>query len=300
MTLPELLDWLGKNGAQLVVPVGAVVLVVMFVLVIRAIRKGKADSVVVAFAAVTALGFSAEGMFEVTEETLKLPLYMGLLLFSVGEAAMIAFGIRAHRHFERTSKTTAGASLGKNGRFVWVVAILTGFVVSLNATSAVEYFVRLLMPLLAAALWWMGYADDTVKQQGVSWVWTPRRIGVALGLIQPGDQDLTEVHRERQIRAMTNVGFRVHSGPVKRRQRHTAKLARLALAADDDMVSEAQRRISRAHQIVARTAPGPATPATPTQVMDVPAPRLNGQPVAAALPDVAWFRTPTAEQEIVR
>lgn len=266
MTPGQVWQWLQDNGSGLVIPVGAVIAVVLVVLLGRAIRRGTADAWAVGFSTLTALGFSAEGMYEVTREKLtQLPLSVAAVLFLVGEAAMLASMMRAHRHFHRVNPDTGqpNRSLGKHGHFVWVIALTLGFVVSLNSSNVVEYAIRLLMPVLAAGMWWMGYADDVTRQarQATAWRWHPRRIAIVLGIIEPGDGDIAQVHRERHTRKMTSLAHKVHTGSGRLSGWRAGRLTRMALAADADMVAEVTARVRRAHAIVAATDPANASPA---------------------------------------
>lgn len=278
----ELWAWLTDNALALVIPAGAIAVVVLLVLLVRAIRRGTADTWAVAFSTLTALGFSAEGMYEVTREKLtELPISVAAVLFLVGEAAMLASMVRAHRHFHRVNPVTGepNRNLGKHGRFVWVIALTLGFVVSLNSSNVVEYAVRLSMPVLAAGMWWMGYADDVTRTTGqaTTWRWHPRRIAIALGIIEPGDGDLATVHRERHIRRMTALAHKLHTGSARFASRRAARLARLALAADADMVTEVSARVHRAHSVVTLTDPAVSSAVTTNRK---PRPPRTGATVA--------------------
>jgi hypothetical protein len=266
MTPAQVWEWLQANASGLVIPVGAVMVVALGVLLVRAVRRGTADAWAVGFSTLTALGFSAEGMYEVTREKLtELPLSVAAVLFLVGEAAMLASMMRAHRHFHRVNPDTGqpNRTLGKHGHFVWLIAATLGFVVSLNSSNVVEYAIRLLMPVLAAGMWWMGYADDVTRKtrHATTWRLHPRRIAVVLGIIEPGDGDIATVHRERHTRKMTTLAHKVHTGSGRLSTWRAARLTRMALAADADMLAEVTARVRRAHAIVAATNPAHTTPA---------------------------------------
>jgi hypothetical protein len=114
------------------------------------------------------------------------------------------------------------------------------------------------MPLLVAWLWRLGYDTSTLRERAadaVTWRWTPRRLGVALGVIEPGERGVIAVDRERRIRALTAHAHAVHHGGGPMQSFHGARLRRLALLADDEMIREVQRRISRVHSIEIATAP---------------------------------------------
>src|SRR5204863_4971197 len=90
----------------------------------------------------------------------------------------------------------------------------------------------------------------------ITWTWTPRRILVALGLARPGEHDLTTVDRQRHIRAIATVSHRLHSTSwTWRRSWLQARLRRLAMNADDDMLDAARLRVQRVWQAADRTRP---------------------------------------------
>ena len=66
---------------------------------------------------------------------------------------------------------------------------------------------------------------------------------------------MIEVDRARRVAALTTTAHRLHHGWPPLRRLHTARLRRLALAADEAMVAEARSRVDRVHRIVALTAP---------------------------------------------
>lgn len=268
MTFAELQAWLAANGAALIVPVGALALVALTILIRRAVKRGKADALATGFAVAIATAFSAEGMYEVATERLHLTHILSLGLFAVAEAAMLSSAVRAKRMH------AAHGTLGIHGRAVWVIAVCAGVIVSLNAKSVVEFPIRLLMPILVASLWWLGYQTDATRARvasAISWVISPRRVLVWLRLAEPGDVTVTEAARARLVAQMTATGFRAVSGG-RLAARHVRRLKRLALRADDATVTEAAARIARADAIVALLTPGvnalapevPAPTATPT------------------------------------
>ncbi len=271
-------DWAWLAGHWRPVVIGAAVLLglVLVVLIRRAIRRGAGDKLAVRVAVALASAFSAQGMFEVATQRLHQPWWLAGGLFTVAEAAMLAEGIRAHRTWQATSSSTEPGTLGPHGRMVWAIATVAGVVVSLNAHSPSEYLLRLCMPLLVAGLWRLGYAttDPQVRREdAVAWRWTPRRLGIALGLVEPGERDVATVHRERRVRQLTAHAHGLHQGPRRLRAWHTLRLRRLTLLADDTMVTEVQARVDRVHHIVTTTAPTD----TPSSA---PAGRASGAPGA--------------------
>ncbi len=253
---------------------------VLLVLIRRAVRRGAGDKLAVRVAVTLASAFSGQGMFEVANQRLHQPWWLAGGLFTVAEAAMLAEGIRAHRTWQATTTDTQPGTLGPHGRMVWTIATVAGVVVSLNAHSPSEYLLRLSMPLLVAGLWRLGYTTtepQARRRDAVTWRWTPRRLGITLGLIEPGERDVATVHRERRVRQLTLHAHGLHHGPRWRwlQAWHTLRLRRLTLLADDSMVTEVKNRVGRVHHIVTATAPTGTRP-------NAPAGRGSGVPTGAS------------------
>ncbi|HEY0700271.1 MAG TPA: helix-turn-helix domain-containing protein, partial [Micromonospora sp.] len=212
-----------------------------------------------AAAVAVAVALSAEGMWEATTEKLGLADYQALLLFAFAELAMLRAARKARK------KVDKGDPPGMYGQIVWTVALLAGGVATSNAPNLTEHLIRLGAPLLVAWQWWADLVDalrektgGNIQRQRSSWIWTPRRIGIHLGLIQAGEQDLIKVDRDRRIHRLTVTAHRLHHGSKRLAGWRKAKLRRLALHADDTMVTEARLRVARVNQIEKLTHPDAA------------------------------------------
>jgi hypothetical protein len=271
------------HGGGLVAVLAAVALV-LAVSLYRARRRGRADRWVSTVAGVAVLGLSAEGMWMVAVHRLGLPPVLAVVTFAVFELAMLSSAMHATAHYRRTTiRDHAGEIItpghpGLHGTVVWVIAATAGVIVSLNSASFVEVLLRLALPLMAAGMWHTTLTAEGVSRPAGSWRWTPRRLLVRVGAIEPTERDLSEVARDRRVHAMTATARRVHRGAWPGRW-HTARLGRLALHADPDMIEAVRERVTRAHRAVELTAPvapalvaadaaqvaplAPQTPATP-------------------------------------
>lgn len=258
-------EWLANLAAQaqtitpaVVVPAGAVIALIVIGLIWRSLRKQKPDRIAVGVAVLLASSFSAQGMYEVATTRLHLPWYLASGLFVVAEAAMLASAVRAHRHWAATRGKADPGSLGPHQTFIWTIAGFAGLIVSLTARSAPEYLLRLLMPMLVAGLWRMGYVSPKTKRRAadaISFAWSPRRIGIRLGIIEPGDEDLVQINAERHIRRLTTHAHAVHHGLAALRWWHAGRLRKLTLLSTDEMVAEVQARVTRVHYVESSTAP---------------------------------------------
>lgn len=234
---------------------GAGVLLILLAAVGAWIRKHGRDGKFFDQAAVlVAVALSAEGMWEAATEGMGLKPWQALLVFAFAELAMLRAARRARNSADK------GESTGWQGPLVWVIAIGAGVVAATNAPNVTEGIIRVGAPLLVAAQWWGDLAELLKERRGdkvqrSSWIWTPRRIGIELGLIQAGETDLAAVDRNRRIHRLTVTSHRLHHGMRWLAGVRRARLRRLALRADDDMVTEAQRRVARVNRIEQLTRP---------------------------------------------
>jgi uncharacterized membrane-anchored protein YhcB (DUF1043 family) len=179
-------------------------------------------------------------------------------LFFEGIAAVVA--IRA------TKRAKTGRGIGWYGALLAGLGVAAGSAVSMGATNPAEARWRFMAPVVAAVFLAFEIATKyprTSTETGTSsWRWTPRRIGIALGLIVAGDQDAEKISAEYQRKRIINAGYRIHGRPqaagrIARmlRERRTARLQRLALEVDRATEDEAAAAIERACTIVSRLDP---------------------------------------------
>ena len=196
-------------GYQLVLVGLVVTAIVLTVTLLVAHRRGHTNQWVARVASVAVLALSAEGMWVVARERLHLPVVLAAGVFFVAEALMVSAALQARRHYERTTERDEDGRLirpghpGPHGRAVWVIAAVAGGIVALNSKSAVEAPLRLALPLAAAYMWQLALTADGTARPAGSWRWTPRRLLVRLGAIDPTEQDLTTADRERRTTTMT-------------------------------------------------------------------------------------------------
>ncbi|MEU1761651.1 hypothetical protein [Micromonospora sp. NPDC005652] len=212
--------------------------------------KGKAVGAFFDSAAVlVAVALSAEGMWEVTTEKMKLGYGMALLVFGFVELAMLRAARRAR------AKVDNGKRPGVYGVLVWLIAIAAGVAAASAASSPAEFLIRLLAPSLVAGQWFADLIDelrekDGVEHQASAWIWTPRRIGIQLGLIQPGTgDDLNEVLRQRNIERMVRTARRLLAAKPARARRLAAKLQRLGEAMDEASMTAVVERYQRGERV---------------------------------------------------
>ncbi|TDC81920.1 hypothetical protein E1193_13540 [Micromonospora sp. KC606] len=257
MNAPEWLDHAADIAQTYAQPIlfgaGVVGALTGVALIWRFFRTGHAHTRVGFLAVVLATAFAAEGMWEVATGPMGLHPVMAAGLFGMFEVVMVSQGLLAKHKLAQTPP----GDVRRHMNFVWAVAAGSGIVASTASGSLPEFLLRLFAPAVGAGIWWMGITADKPAGQAqvTSWIWTPRRIGIWLGLVRPGKQDLEQVDRDRRIDAITVTAHRLHHGSKRLAGWRKAKLRRLALQADDSMVAEAQRRVARVHRIEKLTDP---------------------------------------------
>lgn len=199
------------------------------------------------------LGWSSEVVWEITRYRLHFPLGLTLLLLFVFESLLTLTMIRAKRHMREFGWP------GRFGTTAWTIAACMALVALAASHSLAEAVLRMVIPLLVVKQWWDGLVGGANKRpaDATAWRWTPRRLLLAVGAIEPGERDVHTVHRERLTQQMTTLYHRINHGSARLQSRRTARLARLSLTADDAIIAEVRRRGDRA--LWFQSAPGQHT-----------------------------------------
>jgi hypothetical protein len=226
--------------AALVVTVGLLVWVARR---IRAVAKSdRPDKVLSRLAMLIGLGWSSEAVWEITGRIPQFPQHMRFLVFFVLEVVLVLSMIRADQNMREHRFP------GRAGTTAWIVASVMGLVAAAVSHSLAEALLRAAIPLLLTLQWWDGLIGAGARRpdDATSWRWTPRRLLLWLGAIEPGERDVETVHRERLVQQMTRLEFRRRHGSEKQTERAARQLARLSLTADDEIVGAVRARVDRA------------------------------------------------------
>lgn len=258
------------------VMLGGLVVAVAFLLwVARRVRKiarsERPDDALSNVVMLIGLGWSSEAVWEIARNRLHFPLGLTLLLFFVFEALLSLAMIRAKRHMREFGWP------GRFGATAWTVAAAMSGIAGIASHSLAEAALRMLIPLLVTKQWWDGLVGGAAKRpaDASTWRWTPRRLLLAIGAVEPGERDVQTVHRERLTQQMTTLYHRINHGSPRLRRRRTARLARLSLTADDVIIGEVRQRGDRALWFDA------AQSGTDESVKKTPAKRVMPRPVSA-------------------
>jgi hypothetical protein len=229
---------------------------------VRGVAKSpRPDDALSNVAMLAGFGWSSEAVWVIAgPASADLPTPIRIALFTIFEVILVVFMIRTKRNMKEIGRP------GNAGRMTWFVATGMSLVAVWTAHNPGEAFLRLLVPILLTAMWWNGIVGEgTRKSDGASsWRWTPRRLLLWLGAIEPGERDVDTVHRDRLTQQMTRLEFQRRHGSERRSQRAARKLARLSLTADDVIVAEVRDRVDRAvwfesaTRATSQSAPAPA------------------------------------------
>jgi hypothetical protein len=237
-------DW------QLIALIGAPALLALFVLV--TLLSKRPDRRITMLATAIGLGWSAQGMWDTATKHYGVTEQLAAVLFVLFEAFMVGRMLTANIYRDDPVRRARPV------RFVWTLAVVMGAVVAL-AEGPSQAPLRFSVPLLVAWNWYLDLTadDDPAKAERTSWRWTPRRLLLAVGALEPGERDVETVDRDRHIARMTMLAFRLKNGEkhVSDVLHRKERLMRLALAADEGMVREMHERLDRSEAILTRPEP---------------------------------------------
>lgn len=269
----------------------------------RIVKSERPDEPLSNLAMLIGFGWSSEAVWVLTgEDGADLPTPIRIALFAVFEVILIVFMIRTKRNVRTIDRP------GRAGRNAWLVASGMSLVAVTTAHNLGEAFLRLLVPILLTSMWWDGVVGEEFKRMAgaTSWRWTPRRLLLWLGAIEPGERDVETVHRERLTQQMTRLEFARRHGSEKKRERAARRLARLSLTADDNVIADVWSRVDRATWFKRPADPIPAMvfdhdrPIGPEAPAPVPAPAMvfdHDRPIGPdAPPPVAPAEVPVSDK----
>lgn len=268
------------SPAMVALGVLAVALMIVVALVLRKAGRRDASSIVTGLATILGLAWSAQGMWDTAVNHYGMDQPVAWVLFVVFEAMLTARMLKAGKYRTDLRRRT------KHVRAVWLIAVIMATVVALGEGWQ-QALARLAIPLLVAYGWYTDLTadDDPSAKLETSWRLTPRRIGLALGLLEPGQSDAVTIDRDRLRTRMTRLAFRIHYAPdwLNDTLRRPTRLARLKTLADDADLNDVRARLAR--MSVDLMTP-PATPIPRVPLLEVPArraPRAGGDTMALML-----------------
>lgn len=234
-------DW---PAVLLVAVPAALILAVVF-----ALTSAKPDRRVTLIATMIGLTWMAQGMWQTATTVYRVPPLFAGVLFALFETFMLGNMLRANRFRADHARRLRPV------RFVWSLAVTAGAVVSL-AEGWQQAPLRFVVPLLVAWNWYLDLTadDDPAAKQATSWRWTPHRLLLAVGALEPGARDVETIDRDRHVARMRDLAARADTGAPWLNdllRRHT-RLSRLELAADDEMIRLARKSLARRGAVLAK------------------------------------------------
>lgn len=234
--------------------IGAGVVAVLLVLAWLLRRKGRSKLAgrVTTAATLLGLGWSAQGMLDNAINHYRQDVVVASVLFVVFEAMLAARMLKAHQY--RTDR----ARRRRHIVAVWTIAVVMALVVALGEGLA-QAPARLAIPLLVAYGWYTDLTadDDPEDKPKTSLRWTPRRLGLWIGMLEPEARDAQTIDRDRLRDRITSLAFRKHHGNAWLNDvlRRSVRLQRLLTDAEDADVAAVRARLARSQVDLM---PGPA------------------------------------------
>jgi hypothetical protein len=284
--------WHYATGTPALYVAAAAVSVLALTLGARKIaRHERPDDILANVAMFLGLGWSAEAVWELTgSDGADFPTGLRIALFAFGEVILLISMTRTKRSVREDGRA------GRAGQTVWIISSAMAVIGTFAADSAGEGILRALVPLGLTLTWWQGVVPERAQRDAgaVTSRVTARRIGLWLRLIEPGENDVETVHRERLTQQLTRLEFK-RRGATPDSRRHSwieSRLARLSLLADDDMIATVRGRVDRArwftvtpitiHPIHFATGAGGGTPPANPAPATIIRTAANGTPRTAA------------------
>jgi hypothetical protein len=207
--------WADKNTVLVIVLGGVAAAVVLGLAGLLAWRlKGKDRSVkvrgLVALGTLMATMVQASGMWHFFGDVMHMSIAYKIVMFPFLEILILAFGLKALEKAEEAGNWLIYAAM------LWILAISSGGMSASDSSGLREGLFRLLVAVVIAVLWtldlldlWLKARKRKAEDEGrplekVRWRFTPREIGIRLGLASADDSTLSDLdanrHFERYLR----------------------------------------------------------------------------------------------------
>lgn len=214
-------------------------------LVRRHTQKHTLDDVVTTTVTAMIMLLSGEGMFVMLSTKLDTPIptYLAWSVCSLVEGLMIVLYREARKFVEIHGYP------GPWGKAFWIVAASGGSMVAMSTSSLVEIFFRLSLPLSIAMLHWLRLVAGRTQRKTVTWLITPTRIAMRLGIITGEQETLSDAQRARKRDKILKAAYRLTTRKPETRGwlRAERKLRYLTLGIDAETAQMVNEQIERAY-----------------------------------------------------
>lgn len=247
-------------GLSAAVGVGmSVVALVVSAMVVRALRgKDRNAKSSIGFGTVQAgvAYITITGVYEFFHRLLSMPVAESWLLAAVVESAIwAAVGwIYAYGKGADT-KGQPNEGFGAAGPFFWVTVIGGGTLAILGSKTSPVGVGRIVIVAIGAYMWYLRLLQVTRRSGKPSrWRWTPKRLLLAVGALEPADEDVENEAREWQVRRLARAMRWANSRwPLSWLGQRS--LVHRAETTQEDVIVEARRRFAVAHLLATSVRP---------------------------------------------
>jgi hypothetical protein len=225
------------DSHQWLVPAGLAAIVALVLWIgMRVRRSGRHIELMDNVIMLVGLGWSSEAVWHLTKKIPDFPVQLRYLIFFVLEALLLQATTRAARYIRTNGRP------GRSARTAWIVAIVMALVALFVAGSVAEALLRAAVPLLIVKSWWDGLVGEEYEAAEGTWRWTPRRLLLWLGAIEPGANDFEKVNRKRLVQQLVRLDRLRSNAEGRRRTRYEGKLTKLSERADAEIIAEVRQQ----------------------------------------------------------
>ncbi|MFE0532033.1 hypothetical protein ACFW0V_30970 [Micromonospora parva] len=196
------------------------------------------------------------GTFAFCERYFRLPWWESVAFAVFLEAATwVTVGMIIAHGRAKNDKDEPNTGFGAAGPFFFLFSLLGGVLAIIAGESAGAMVGRAVIVVFGTCLWYLTLLTYT-RRSGVPsrFRWTPRRLLVVMGAIEPADQDVTNEHQEWQIRRLARA-MRWANGRQPLKWLGQRALISRAEQTTEDVIVAARRRYAVTHLLVSTVRP---------------------------------------------
>ncbi|MEV4494048.1 hypothetical protein AB0K04_28555 [Micromonospora coxensis] len=196
------------------------------------------------------------GTYAFCERYFRLPWWESVAFAVFLEAATwVTVGMIIAHGRGKDDKGEPNTGFGAAGPFFFLFSALGGVLAIIAGETAGAMVGRAVIVVFGTCLWYLTLLTYTRRSGTPSrFRWTPRRLLVAMGAIEPADQDVTNEHQEWQIRRLARA-MRWANGRAPWRWLGQRALISRAEQTAEDVIEAARRRYAVAHLLVTTVRP---------------------------------------------
>ncbi|QSB07176.1 coiled-coil domain-containing protein [Natronoglycomyces albus] len=275
-TVDEFSAWWDVYGYLIETSLGAAVLVILMITLIVAKIRGRIDSWIANTVTLMVLVYQSHGVWGLLGRAFDMPFGLKICLFFVIEGLVLFFAAKALKRLEATieygepdedgnRKVLANGRTGWPGIAVWIIAISTGILVGLSEEAPYAFWFRFGIGVAAAALWWANLTEDRIaldvkrSKKNTRWRWTPERLMVNWGWLEPDDGDVEDTNEEWLKRKLVKLAHVHHTSRLPWRRALAGKrLVSWSQSATDEVLDAVRNQLVLMYLVRERTNPDAA------------------------------------------